>query len=247
MDDDFLTKVFEDIECVELLLRIILKKDDLKVTEVHSQHNMKNLQGRSARLDIFAVDSAGVVFNIEVQRSDRGAVPRRARYNSSLIDANITEPGDKYQNLPESYIIFITENDIMDAGLPLYHINRIVEETGKTFGDDAHIIYVNSQIKDETSLGKLMHDFSCTDPSDMNYQILAERVNFFKNEQEGMLIMCQMLEEMRNETALEATLKTTKEFALRLIIRGKDSLEEIADITNLPLEEVNLINKTRKI
>lgn len=66
----------------------------------------------------------------------------------------------------------------MKAGLPLYHINRIVEETGKTFGDDAHIIYVNSQIKDETSLGKLMHDFSCTDPSDMNYQILAEKSKF---------------------------------------------------------------------
>lgn len=243
LDDDFLTKVFEDIECVELLLRIILKKDDLKVTEVHSQYNMKNLQGRSARLDIFAVDSTGAVANIEVQRSDKGAVPRRARYNSSLIDANVTEPGDKYQNLPESYIIFITENDVMKAGLPLYHINRFVEEIGIPFGDDAHIIYVNSQIKDETSLGKLMHDFSCTDPSDMNYQILADRVNFFKNEQEGMLIMCQMLEEMRNETALEKT----KEFALRLIIRGKDSLEEIADITDLPLEEVNLINKTRKI
>lgn len=247
LDDDFCTKVFEDIECVELLLRIILKKDDLKVTEVHSQHNMKNLQGRSARLDIFAVDSTGAAFNIEIQRNDRGAVPRRARYHSSLIDANVTEPGDKYEHLPESFIIFITENDIMKAGFPLYHINRFVEETGNTFGDDAHIIYVNSQVKDETSLGKLMHDFSCTDPSDMNYQILADRVNFFKNEEKGMLIMCQMLEEMRNETALETALKTTREFALRLIIRGKDTPEEIADITNLPLEEINLMKKTKKI
>ena len=93
LDDDFCTKVFEDIECVELLLRIILKKDDLKVIEVHSQYNMKNLQGRSARLDIFAIDSAGNVLNIEIQRSDRGAGPRRARYHSGLIDANVTEPG----------------------------------------------------------------------------------------------------------------------------------------------------------
>lgn len=247
LDDDFLTKVFEDIECVELLLRIILSKDDLKVTEVHSQYNMKNLQGRSARLDIFAVDSAGVTFNIEVQRSDRGAVPRRARYHSSLIDANVTEPGDEYEKLPESFIIFITENDIMKAGLPLYHINRFVEETGNTFEDDAHIIYVNSQIKDETTLGRLMHDFSCTDPADMNYQILADRVRYFKQEKEGVLVMCRMLEEMRNETALETALKTTKEFALRLIIRGKDTPEEIAEITNLPLEEINHLEKTRKL
>lgn len=247
MDDDFLTKVFEDIECVELLLRIILKKDNLKVTEVHSQHNMKNLQGRSARLDIFAVDSTGDIFNIEVQRRNQGAIPRRARYNSSLIDANVTEPGNEYEKLPESFVIFITENDVMKAGLPLYHIDRFVTETGHLFNDDSHIIYVNSQVKDETTLGKLMHDFSCTDPSDMNYKILADRVRFFKESKEGVLAMCQMLEEMRNETALEATQKAAKNFALRLIIRGKDSLEEIAEITELPLDEIHHLEKTRRI
>ena len=88
-----------------------------------------------------------------------------------------------------------------------------------------------------------MHDFSCTDPSDMNYQRLADRVRFFKSDEEGVLTMCQMLEEMRNETALE----TTKEFALRLIIRGKDTLEEIAEITDLPLAELNHLKETRKI
>lgn len=242
LDDDFLTKVFEDIECVELLLRIILNKD-LKVTEVHSQYNMKNLQGRSARLDIFAVDSNGILFNCEVQRSDKGAVPKRARYHSSLIDTNVTDPGDKYEKLPESFVIFITENDVMGAGLPLYHINRFIEETGKIFGDDSHIVYVNSQIKDETTLGKLMHDFSCTDPSDMNYKVLADRVRYFKEEKEGVFAMCQMLEEMRNETALEAA----KQVALRLIIRGKDTPEEIAEITDLPLEEVKLIEATKRI
>lgn len=80
-----------------------------------------------------------------------------------------------------------------------------------------------------------MHDFSCTAPSDMNYKILADRVRYFKSEKERVLIMCRMLEEMRNETALE----TTKEFALRLIIREKDTLEEIAEITKLPLAEIN--------
>lgn len=243
LDDDFCTKVFEDIECVELLLRIILKKDNLKVTEVHSQYNMKNLQGRSARLDIFAVDSAGDALNVEIQRSDRGAIPKRARYHSSLIDANVTEPGDKYEKLPESFVIFITENDVMGAGLPIYHINRFVEETGNHFGDDAHIIYVNSQIQDETTLGRLMHDFSCADPSDMNYKILADRVRYFKSDEEGVLIMCRMLEEMRNETALA----TTKEFALRLIIRGKDTPEEIAEITKLPLAEIKHLKETQQI
>ena len=93
-----------------------------------------------------------------------------ARYNSSLMDANVTEPGEKYENLCESYVIFITENDIMKAGLPIYHIDRTVKETGELFSDESHIIYVNSQIKDESALGKLMHDFSCTDAKDMKYK-----------------------------------------------------------------------------
>ena len=57
-----------------------------------------------------AVDADNRVYNIEIQRSDKGAGAKRARYNSSLMDANVTEPGEKYENLCESYVIFITEN-----------------------------------------------------------------------------------------------------------------------------------------
>lgn len=74
---------------------------------------LQNLQGRSVRLDILAVDEAGRIYNVEVQRSDRGAEAKRARYNSSLIDANVTEPGDAYEKLNETYVIFITEHDVL--------------------------------------------------------------------------------------------------------------------------------------
>ena len=146
-----MTKVFEDIQCAELLLRIILNDEGIHVLEVHSQRGIKNLQGRSVRLDILAIDSHGRVFNVEVQRSDKGAGAKRARYNSALIDANVTEPGDLYEALNETFVIFITENDVMKADLPIYHIDRVVKETGKLFKDEAHIIYVNSQIKDAFS------------------------------------------------------------------------------------------------
>ena len=148
-------KLFEDKNCVEFLLQIILKRDDLKVTSVSSQYVIKNLQGRSVRLDILAVDRQNQVYNIEIQRDDKGAGVKRARYNSSLIDANVTEPGEQYQNLNETYVVFITENDVLGENIPIYHVDRIVRETGKMFNDQSHIIYVNSQIKDETALGKL--------------------------------------------------------------------------------------------
>ena len=86
LDDDFMSKVFEDKACAEFLLQIILQRHDLKVQSAHGQYDIKNLQGRSIRLDILAVDTNNHPYNIEIQRSDRGAVAKRARYNSSLMN-----------------------------------------------------------------------------------------------------------------------------------------------------------------
>ena len=196
MDDDFMAVVFEDIPCTEMLLKIILNRDDLIVKEVRPQYEIKNLGGRSVRLDIFALDKNGHAYNIEVQRKDSGAVAKRARYNSSLIDAHMTFPGDDYENLADTYVIFITENDVLKEGLPLYHIERTIKETGKDFSDGSHIIYVNSTIRDETALGRLMHDFFCTDPNEMYYKTLADRARYFKENEKGVKNMCQMIQEL---------------------------------------------------
>ena len=242
MDDDFMGKVFEDKTCAEFLLQIILNRDDLTVQEVHGQHDLKNLQGRSVRLDILAIDHANRAYNIEIQRSDRGAGAKRARYNSSLLDANLTQAGDAYDALNETYVIFITENDVLKRNLPIYHINRIIEETGESFGDEAHIIYVNSQIKDETALGKLMHDFSCTNPNDMKYPVLAERVRYFKEDTKGVTNMCRAIEEMREETAREAKHEKALKVAQNMLQWKKLSYEEIAEAVELPVEEIKALD-----
>lgn len=230
LDDDFMSKVFENKECAELLLRIILQKQDLSVKEVFSQFSLKNLQGRSVRLDIFAIDSSGKAYNVEVQRSDRGAIAKRARYNAALIDANITEPGDTYQKLPECYVIFITENDVIGAGYPIYHVERTIQETNNHFGDEQHILYVNAQIKNTTALGQLMHDMWCVEADDMHYRLLADRVRYFKENQEGVATMCRMLEEMRNETEFETRLSDIKN-----IMEGANwSLAEVLKLLKIP-------------
>ena len=112
------------------------------------------------------------------------------------------------------------ENDVLKSGLPIYHVDRIIQETGKPFGDETHIIYVNSQIKDETELGKLTHDFSCTDPKDMYYKILADRVRYFKEDKEGVLTMCREMENMRKAERIE--------IAKRMLVSGKLTYEDIA-------------------
>ncbi len=127
----------------------------------------------------------------------------------------------------------------MKAGLPIYHIDRVVKETGEVFGDKSHIIYVNAQIKDESALGKLMHDFSCTDAKDMNYKILADRVRYFKEDEKGVATMCRALEEMRNEAVKEER----TDVAQQLLVLGKLSYEEIAKIAKMSTKEVKTLEK----
>jgi len=240
LDDDFMSRVFDgNIECTELVLRIILDKPDIKVREVHTQREIKNLLGRSVRLDIDARDMDDEPIDVEIQRSDRGAGVKRARYNSSLMDANTLVRSEDYDRLPESYVIFITENDVMESNLPVYHADRIVLETGKPLGDGAHIVYVNGAYRDESPIGKLMHDFSCKNPSDMYYKPLAEQVRYYKEDAEGVEAMCRIVEELIDSEK--------KEIALELLKLNKLSLEEIAKCSKLSLEEVERIAKDENI
>lgn len=150
LDDDFFTKCFEgDTECIELILQIVLDKQDLKVVDVRTQVFVENLLNRSVRLDVLATNSVGHKFNIEIQRADKGAGRKRARYNSSMMDANLLEKGENFEVLPETFVVFITENDVIGKGQPLYRIERCFLETGESFDDGSHILYVNGAYRDD--------------------------------------------------------------------------------------------------
>ncbi len=238
MDDDFMTVCLADnFEGVELILRIVLGRKDIKIKSVRTQEPMKNLQGRSAVLDVHAVDSTDKEFDVEIQRLDAGAGAKRARHNSSLLDAHILKPGDDTEDIPDSYVVFITENDVMQGNQPIYPVERYVTigENKVLFGDGSHILCVNGKYRGNDEVGKLMHDFSCTNPDDMNYEELARKARYFKQDEKGVATMCKIMEDMRNEAALDNAKKTAK----RMIKKGKMPLEEIADyIPELSLDEL---------
>ena len=243
-DDDFLTKCFEgNTDCIELILQIILEKPDLKVLDVRTQVFVENLLYRSVRFDILATDSTGAKLNVEIQRSDKGAARKRARYNSSMMDINLLQKSEDFDALPETWVIFITENDVIGKGLPLYPIERCFLETGEKFEDGSHILYVNGAYRGNTPLGRLMHDFSCTNAASMHYGTLADKVRFFKESTEGIEIMCRAMEDMRNQTLKEGM----TEVALRMLTAGKYALEEIVTISGLSLDEVRQLNANKNI
>ena len=154
MSDAFMRNVFKKKECMEYILRIIMGNRELEVVDQVLQKDYKNLQGRSAILDCVARDANGILYNVEIQQEREGASYKRARYHSSLLDMNTLNPGQNYEELSESYVIFITRDDVVGKGLPIYHADRYIRETGEIFGDGSHIIYVNSKAQDiNTELG----------------------------------------------------------------------------------------------
>lgn len=123
----------------------------------------------------------------------------------------------------------------MGAGRPLYHVSRVVEETGTYFGDGSHIIYVNGSFKDDIDpAGRLMHGFRCLSSADMFHPALARQVKFFKETEGGREIMCQIIEELAEKRAMEEK----EAAARRMIASGKLTVEEIAEFAGLPIEFV---------
>ena len=244
MDDDFMTSFFnEDPETVQFVLRSIMNKEDLIVKSVKTQYKLHNLRGRSVALDVFATDSNGEMLDIEIQRSDRGAGAKRARYHSCLIDSNALARSAEPLLLPESYVIFITENDVLQKELPIYHVERVITELNVLFNDGEHILYVNGQNNNlETELGKLLHDFRQSDPGKMFYPLLAQKARFFKETEEGIEIMCRAMEEMRTEAAHAAVLEYKKESIARKLKRNFTP-EQIHETDELPMELILEVQK----
>jgi hypothetical protein len=237
MDDDFLVQIFEgNCEVTELLLNIVLERSDIRVSKIMTQKEYRSISERTIKLDIYAEDADGKAYDVEVQRADRGAIPQRARFYSSMMDSRLLDKGQRFSQLTESYVIFITEKDVLGANCALYHIDRTIREMQHSnFEDGAHIVYVNGSYHNNTDpVGRLMHDFRCADPDEMYYPLLAERARYFKESEGGQKTMCKIMEDMRNETAEQTKLDTAQE----LLKMGILTLEQIAQAAKLPLETV---------
>ena len=243
MSDIFMRNVFKKRECVEYVLRIIMRMDNLHILEQTIQKDYKNLQGRSAIFDCVARDDQNKRYNVEIQQESEGASYKRARYHCGLMDMNTLNPGQDFEDLPESYVIFITRDDVVGKKLPIYHADRVIEETGEKFEDGSHIIYVNLKVQDDTKLGRLMHDLHCKNADEMYSEILAQRVSELKETEKGIESMCEEMEKIykEGETRGEARgeLKERKKNTKALFQKGM-SVKEIAEIFN---EKEDIVNK----
>lgn len=244
LDDDFMRELFRNnLELAQFVLRIIIDKPDLMLTKEETQYDLQHLFGeRSICLDVFGVDSEGQQYDLEVQRQDSGADPHRARYHSSAMDVDNLKAKKQFSDLPNTYVIFITENDIFGKGKAVYPIERMNLATGEPFNDGEHILYINGAYEnnDDTSdLAKLIHDFRCRKADEMLLEPLASRTRYFKETPEGVEYMCKAMEDRINERV--------KVIVLKMIADGNLSFEQIADYTDLTVDQVKKIAEEYKL
>lgn len=238
-DDDLMSRVFDkNIEATELLLRIILERK-IKVISVIGQEEMKSaaVGGRNITLDVHALDENGEKMDIEVQGNSEGAHIRRARYHSSVLDSRMLKEGQEFKEIKDSYVIFIYKRDKFQEGLPLYHIDRYVRETGKLFEDGSHIIYVNGNYKGDDEIGYLMQDFHQTDPDNMHYKELSQGVRHFKEVEEGRDTMCEAVQEYAKEYADQRAIDTTINIVKNVIKNTNCTLDQALDVAGIHGEE----------
>lgn len=165
------------------------------------------------------------------------------------MDVEFLSSGDDFDDLPVSYVIFITERDIFGKSRLAYHIERMNLTTGEPFEDGGHIIYLNSsyeQSGDNSELARLAHDFLCSDPDKMLLPIMAKTARYYKTNPKGVEFMCKSMEDRINAATASTAAAKTIEFALKMIVKGKLSLDEIAEYSGLSLDEIKALAEKNK-
>ena len=243
IDDVFFQKMAEDKEVCEEILRIILEKPDLIVVETQTQRFLRNTGSHSVILDLLCQDRSGSYFNIEVQKSDDDDHQKRIRFNRSNIDTLFVERGIKYNELPDIYIVFISKFDPFQEKRTIYHINRVLEETGTIVENGTYEVYVNTAVNDGTDIAELMQFFKRSVGEHQKFQKLSKRVKYFKESQEGVSEMCQLVEEYADEKAKKAVNEAEIKAAMSFLKNGV-SVELVSK--SLPSLSVELIKELQK-
>ena len=153
------------------------------------------------------------------------------------MDVENSYKGMDFDELPDIYVIFITEHDYYGRSKPIYRVRRTVEDDNSLYGDGSNILYVNGQYRDDTDIGKLMHDFCCSDPDDMLIPMLAERTRYLKTDEKEVKHMCEQMERIENKGVAKGEYNKAKDMAINLNNMGVD-IEVIAKSANVSVDQV---------
>ena len=211
----------------------------------HKERYKKTIKNLTVMSDIFARNvfkdkkACEYVLRIIMEDKDLTVIDNETQVDFRNMHGRgvVLDTGKNFDKLPETYVIFVTLKDALGHGLPIAHIDRIIRENGKEFGDEEHFIYVDSSKDDGGELGRLMHDFRVKEAKEMQAGALKDRVHELKETEKGVEHMCKEMEALRLEGVEEGRMEEKKAVAYSLADR-KMSAEEIAEIIKVNIETV---------
>lgn len=262
-NDFIFGEIMRQPENVKPLLEAVLEKKIGEITYIEKQQDIKDgFELHGIRLDISLEDDAKTQYAVEMQTGSAYDLERRIRYYQSSLDRRTLEVSEHYRDLRDSYVIFICTDDYYKRGLALYKRKSVIEGAEDIiYEDGSHAYILNAQFT-EPNLSKPALEFlryinakyrkQPIDISDSDYLTQIDRaVEDIKSDDrkvERFMTLAAKLEDVRyialregrEEGRAEGEHNAKVGLVKRLLARTK-SLEEIADISDLDLDEVKKI------
>ena len=240
IDDTLFEAFISDGDACEELLQVILDNPGLRIdrTTLVPQKTFSIQQGRSVRVDAYVEGEEDTVFNVEIQKSNNTNHVKRARYNAACITVKRSEPGDRFDDIQELYIVYITDFDLFKSGLSAYHVEPCIKETGEFVDNGLHQIYINAHGRDGSRISRLMKHFNEPDFSDEEFPKISDKVHRLKHDKKEMFGMCKAVEDYAKEYAEEQSIKIYIEATMKYSGMPEDEIiEEVVNRFNITKEE----------
>ncbi len=219
IDDVFFEVFAEDKEACQEILQVILGEDELTVFDVVVQSSKRNIYGRSVRLDALCTLGNGKKCNIEVQRADDDDHFRRVRFNASSITVKDSDVGERFERILDLYMVYISEHDFIGGAHTIYHVDKVIRETGELVDDGLYEVYVNTKIKDGSKVSDLMECFIQREIVDhKEFPAISKRVRELKTTEGGAGAVCDIVKKLVDEGRAEER----NEILIKMIRKGYD-------------------------
>ena len=204
IDDTFFEVLADDIGVCQEMLRIILEDEKLIVKDVIVQSSERNLYGRSVRLDALCILGNGKKCNVEVQRSNKDHHLKRVRFNASVITVRDSQTEEKFEKTIDLIVVYISEFDIFKRGRVIYHVDSVIRETQEKVDDGLERVFVNTAVKDGTTISEYMDCFLQKEIDNAKFPKLTNRVHYLKHEEGGVNAVCEIMRKYSEEVAEKA-------------------------------------------
>jgi hypothetical protein len=242
IDDTLFRLICADREVCQEILRTLIGDDKLVVISSVPQETLVNLN-REIVVDVLCKLGNGQYANIEVQKGNNNDDVRRCRFHLASITANKTPKGTEFGSIPDVAILYISQYDVLgnNQAVTCTEMCQYVNGEYKPVGDGAKIYYANVNVRNDGDESELLSLFLKRDPfTNSKFPKLSAAVKYYKEDREGVRKMCEAVENY----AMEREKKLAYKIASNLIAIGILNDEQIAESTNIPVDEVEKLRIT---